>query len=215
MVKSLADLRVEKSTVRPQQPYRAVVGEGKKYAVESRQLVAEHDDLMVEKLDLENAESQKPRKTGAKSSPRLREIGERIAAILERLVELGGLMGEYEGDVTVSAEKSDGEWEQWRIANPAREEGQPGYLDDLAIARGYCNSSALIDDLAAYVVAWNGEPLAPGDFDALNLSRPDKKEIAAIVVGLYETGDDLPKLRSGLSALRASGTSSGSPAPSA
>ena len=70
-------------------------------------------------------------------------------------------------------------------------------------------------DLATYVVAWNGEPLEPGDFDALNLLRPDKKAIASIVVGLYETGDDVPKLRSGLLAHLASVRSSNSPDASA
>jgi hypothetical protein len=50
------------------------------------------------------------------------------------------------------------------------------------------------------VVAWEGEPLESGDFEALNMLRPDKKAIAATVVGLYEVGDDLPKLLSGLSA---------------
>ena len=79
------------------------------------------------------------------------------------------------------------------------------------VALGWRDSDALIDDLPRYVTAWNGETLEDGDFDALGLMRPDKKQIARMVVGLYETGDGLGELRRGLSAHLTSAASSVSP----
>jgi hypothetical protein len=201
MGKSLAQLRSEKSTVRPERPYRAVVGEGQKYVAEAKRLTEEHDALLMQPQD-SDGENQPPKKLGAKTLPA------RAIEIRDRLAEIAAEIAEYEGDLTVRATWSDGEWEQWRIAHPAREEDEPGHRDDMMIAGGYCNSEALIGELAAFVVAWEGEPLAPGDFDALNLLRPDKKAIANMVVGLYEVGEDIPKWRSGLSALLKSGNSS-------
>lgn len=211
MSKSIADLRAEKSTLRPRRIYRAVVGDGQKYVAETQQLTGEMETLQIKHAAIEEAEQQKPRKTGEGVSPDLTAIRERVEAIKARLAELADLMGEYDGDLTVEATKSDGDWEQWRIANPARGEDEPGHRDDLVLTGGHCNSDALIADLAAYVVAWNGEPLGPGDFEALNLLRPDKKVIAAMVDGLYETGDDLPKWLAALSGHRKSAQSSPSP----
>jgi hypothetical protein len=200
----VAELRAERSTSRPERPYRAIVGEGQKYVAEMQRLTEEHDDLVTRQ-----AAEAGPRKMGAKA-----EVPPRVIELRDRMAELVDVMGEYEGELTIRATKTDGEWEQWRIANPAREEGEPGHRDDLLVTGGYCNADALMADLATYVAAWNGEPLEPGDFDTFNLGRPDKKAIAATVVGLYETGDDLPKLRSGLSALLKSEAFSRSPEPS-
>jgi hypothetical protein len=189
MPKSLADLRAERSTARPERAYRAVVGDGQKFVVEVQRLTEEHDEITI------NAVSEGPRKIGDSTT-----LTPRMVEIRERLAELRDLMGEYEGELTIRATKTDGEWDQWRIAHPARDEDEPGHKDDLMLTGGCCNADDLIADLAAYVVAWEGEPLESGDFEALNLLRPDKKAIAATVVGLYEVGDDLPKLLSGLSA---------------
>ena len=199
MSKSLADLRAERSTSRPRRTYRAVVGEGQKYVAEVQRLVEEHDDLIV-------GLQQGPRKASESVADNAEVVRLRTA-----LAERRDLMAEYEGELIYEATKSDGEWVRWKIAHPARAEGEPGHRDDLILAGGTCNSDDLIDDLAAYVVAWEGEDLQPGDFDALNLLRPDKKAIAAGVVGLYETGDDLGELLRGLSAHLANVTSSDSP----
>lgn len=201
MPKSLAELRAERSTSRPERVYKAVVGEGQKYVVEIQRLTEEHDEVLEQA-----AAEQAPRKSGQASM-----TPPRVSEIRNRLGDLRDLMAEYEGELTIRATKSDGQWEQWRIENPVRGEDEPGRSDDLRIAGGACNLDALLADLPTYVVAWNGEDLEPGDFDALNLLRPDKKAIAATVVGLYEHGDDLPKLLSGLSAHLKSVQSSNSP----
>lgn len=198
MVKSLADLRSEKSDARPERPYRVFVGDGQKYVAESKRLVEEHDDVVTQP-PAGDGENQPPKMLAKPSIP------PRAQEIRDRLAELADLMAEYEGELTVRASWSDGDWKQWCLAHPAREEDQPGHRDDLMITGGYCNAEDLIVALPEFVVAWQGEPLAPGDFDALNLLRPDKKAIASMVVGLYEVGEDVPKWRSGLSAQLKSG----------
>lgn len=229
MVKSLSDLRAEKFTARPERPYTAVVGEGQKYVIEIQRLTAEHDALSVEAADLDgqieaagDRASERQRTVGEKADPEVAALRDQAAAlrarineIRVRLSEVTDIMADYEGELTVRATRSDGDWGRWRIEHPARDEGEPGYRDDLMVTGGYCDSDALLDDLATFVVAWCGEELKTGDYEALNLLRPDKKAIAALVVGLYESGDDLPKLRTGLSALLKSEPFSVSLAPSA
>lgn len=215
MAKSVAELVAEHAAraeqpVRPERVYRAIIGEGQKYVVEVLQFNEELKALIAELTVLEATEQKKPRKNGAGVAPRILEIRERIDSINGRLAELAGLMGEYEGELTIRATSTEGEWKRWRLAHPARDEDEPGRRDDLLLAGGHCNVDDLMAELATYVVAWNGEPLGTAGFDALSLLRPDKKEIAAIVVGFYETGDDLPKLRADLSAYLESERSSSS-----
>lgn len=228
MTKSLADLRAERFTARPERPYTAVVGEGQKCVAEIQRLSIEHDSLVTEIAATEDriaaAEERaadRPRAMGEKADPsieadraELAKMRDQVNAIRAKLGDLTDKMAEYEGVVTVRATRTDGDWAQWKIAHPARSQDQPGYRDDLTVTFTYCNSADLIADLARYVVAWQGEPLAEGDFDALNLLPSDKKAIARVVVNMYETGDDLPKLRSDLSALLKSGPFSISPEPS-
>lgn len=215
MSKSIADLIAERAQrtepVRPERVYKAVVGEGQKYVVEAQQLSAEQDNLLIAEAEELSADQMRPKKAGAKGSPRLAEIRARLTEVRDRLAALTGLMGEYEGELTIRATKTDGEWEQWRIANPARDEDHPGFRDDATLTGLACNLDDLLADLGTYVVAWNGEALPTGGYDALELLRPDKKAIARIVVGMYETGDDLPKWRSALSAYLERETSSDSP----
>lgn len=199
MVKSLADLRTEQSDVRPERPYRVFVGDGQKYVAEAKRLADEHDDLEMQP-ESDGEGDQRPKMMVKPKSARLTEIRDRLA-------ELTDLMAEYEGEVTVRASWSDGDWKQWCTKHPARTEDEPGSRDDAMIVGSFCNAEALIDTLSEFVVAWEGEPLAPGDFDALNLLRPDKKAIASMVVSMYEVGDDVPKWRSGLSALLKSASS--------
>lgn len=212
MPKSIAELCAEKA-VRPSTTYKATVGQGRQYVAEIQRLTDEHDALLEERATETDRASEQPRAMGEKpTTPRVAEIDARVADIKARLSELLKLIAEYEGDVTVTATVSDGDWAQWRIKHPARAEGEPGFNEDRVVALGWCDSDALIDDLPRYVTAWNGEPLQDGDFDALGLMRPDKKQIARLVVGLYETGDGLGELRRGLSAHLTSAAPSPSPA---
>jgi len=225
MSKSIAELTAE--SIRPSTPFKATVGQGRQYVAEIKQLTEQLDELDTEQARL-NAEredvlaqaAEAPRPMGQTMSPervveidaRLAEIETELATIHGRLSELLSLIADYEGTFTITATASDGEWAQWRVEHPARGEGEPGYREDLTVAAGWCNSDALIEDLARYVTAWNDEPLAEGNFDALGVMRPDKKQMARLVVGLYETGDGLGELRRGLSAHLMSVTDSPSPA---
>lgn len=200
MGKSIADLIAERADraepIRPESTYRAVVGEGQRFVVEAQRLTAEQERLTFEEAEEMAAVAERPRK-GKGGSQRLTEIRAALKAGSDRLAELHGLMGEYEGELLLRGTKTDGEWAQWRIEHPARTDDD-GILfrDDAIKARGACNFDDLIEDLATYVVAWNGEPLPPGGYDALELLLPDKRAIAARVVGMYEQGADLPKWRS-------------------
>jgi hypothetical protein len=212
MAKSITELMVEKAArpaaVRPTRTYRATVGEGQRYVAEMQALVAENNDLLVQhEAAVEAAlREERPLKMGEE----LPGLPPRCFEIRDRMAELNALMGEYEGDLTITGTRTDGDWADWKIEHPAREEGEPGYIEDQMIS-GVCNATALLNDLATYVTHWEGEELAPGQFDALDLMRPDKKAIAGIVVDMYERGVNLPKLRSGLRAILASVPFSNSP----
>lgn len=211
MAVSVAELRAEKAArtepLRPTQTYRAVVGVGQMHVAELQALTAENDGLLL--LHEAGLQQQGPRKISERPEPpaRVAEIRQRIAAITQ-------LMDDYEGDLTITRTKSDGDWAQWKLEHPAREEGDPAHAEDELVGHE-CNAADLLDDLATYVTHWNGEPLGPGDFDALELMRAERKEIAQIVVGMYERGANLPKLRSGLQVLLSNGPSWPSPADSA
>lgn len=210
--KTIAELRAEKA-VRPSTTYKATVGQGRQYVAEIQSLTNEHDTLLEERDTVSQQASDRPRAMGETGiPPRVAEIDARVSEIKARLSELLALIAEYEGDVTITATATDGEWAQWRIKHPARADGEPGSVEDRIVSLGWCDSDALIDDLSRYVTAWNGESLEDGDFDALGLMRPDKKQIARMVVGLYETGDGLGELRRGLSAHLTSAAPSPSPA---
>lgn len=204
MPKSLTELRAEKAArplVRPSVPYKATVGAGQQYVAELQRLTAEHDEILA-------TITERPRAMGESVPARVTEIRARMAELID-------LMAEYEGEVAVTATATDGEWAQWRVEHPARTGDAPGAREDAVVAGGWCNSDDLIEDLPRYVTAWNGEPLGEGDFDALGLMRPDKKQIARLVIGLYEMGDDLGEWRRGLSAHLTSVTGSSSPSGSA
>lgn len=193
MSKSIAALRAEKTTRPSFRLDDVVTGHVRDYEDEALLLADEIEALDAERAKIADESSEQPRKMGAGTNPRVTEIDGRITEIQVRLSELVDILDEYKGTLTITATRSDGEWAQWRIDNPARTEGEGGHREDLTITNGWCDSDALIADLGRYVTAWNDEPIAADDFDALDLDRPRKKQIARIVIGLYETGDTRPK----------------------
>lgn len=198
---TLDELLSENFTDRPSKPFKVVIGKGQQYLPEVMELDSELADIKAAQRIAE----QRPRKAGE-----MIETPQRVTEIHTRMAELLDLMRRYEGTLTITATRSDGDWAKWKIEHPAREGGEPGSRDDF-ITSGLCNADDLLEDLATYVTHWEGQPLGEGHFERLNVLRPDKKAIAAIVVNLYEEGDNLPKLRSNLSAVLASERSSSSP----
>lgn len=203
MAKSLADLLAAPSIIRPSTVVRVVLGEGQKYLPQMQAYSEEHDRL----LELAAAEEKRPRKATEKPA-----TPARVAQLRDLMADLSKQMADYEGDLTVTAVRSDGEWAEWKIANPARTGEEPGARDDIILTGAACNSDALLADLATYVTAWEGEPLQAGNFDALNVTRPDKKTIAVEIIRLYEVGGDVPKLLNDLSAYLQNAQSSQPPA---
>lgn len=207
MPKSLADLRAG-TPARPERSLTVTVGEGVRYVAK---IMALQDEL--EEAVTRMTGDGSPRKMGEGVPPELDALREQIA-------EQARLMGDYEGTILIRATRTDGEWRRWCNEHPPREDGKPGRDRDVeltgwsdgrrSVAR--CNADALMDDLATYVVEWEGERLEDGDFDRLGIAGPDRKQIARMVVDMYENEAlDVPKWRRGLSGIQASATSSDSP----
>ncbi len=197
MTKSLADLRASGPQSRPQRSVRVCL---------APHLVAEVQSVSTRLDDLEQASRTQPRR---QAEPRDSEI----AALRHRLEELLDQMAEYEGEMRVTATRTDGEWRRWANEHPARGEDQPGHDRDQRVSAGFCNADDLLDDLAVYVTDWEGQPLDSGDFGKLFdpvIASADKAELARAVVALYEGRLDFPRWRNGLSAslVRSNGSSS-------
>lgn len=186
MSKTLADLRQNQKPSRPERGYTVCL---------AQHLVAEVGVLTDElaslepQVDEDGERTGPPRRLGEGDSPRATEIREKLAALLDE-------MAEHEGELRLRAAE-DGQWRRWTNEHPARGDDEPGHKRDQDVAFGYCNADHLIDDLGTYVCAWNGEPLAEGDWPMLaaSISAADKKQMAMTVVAMHEIGLDLPKLR--------------------
>lgn len=205
MSKTLAELRAAKPQPIEQRATKVCL---------RRDLVAEVGALTDELTALamagsDDAEGGPPPRLGEGDSPRVGEIKTRLRELVEE-------MREFEGEVRVAAKVTDGDWRRWVNEHPAREKDQPGHKRDLEVTGGYCNADDLIDDLGTYAHAWNGEEMGDGDWETIgvNISGADKKDLARLVVSMYEQGVSIPKLPSDWSGRSRNGTVAASPAPS-
>lgn len=208
MPKSLAEHRAAKPRARAERAHTVCL---------APHLVAEvgtlTDELQSVAVKIEQVERQLPSEDDSKGGPPQRlndspenqalrsqrdDLKDRAEQIKARMSELLDEMAEDEGELRVRA-VDDGDWRLWTDQHPAREKGEPGHKRDEEVTGGYCNADDLIDDLATYVWSWNGERLADGDWDLLGVSPADKKQIATLVVSLYESDASIPKWRSALS----------------
>lgn len=93
--------------------------------------------------------------------------------------------------------KSSGEWRQWAMKHPARDEDEDrqGAERDRRWAGGLCNVDALVDDLRLFVASYNGEE--PSDAWATFVAEkgvPANLTLAAsYVVGMHEQVVDAGK----------------------
>lgn len=194
MSKSLAEIRGSASTSLPERTYRLCLAQA---------LVAEVQSLTTEKANLE---AEEPRRNDDEDGPKPR-VGQgqnpRLAEIKARLEQIIGEMNEHTGELRLRATTA-GEWRRWVDAHPARETGLDKrgvpilHPADADVAYGFANASDLLDNLGAYVVAWNGEPLQAGDWDFImgKAAGGDLKELCRIVVQMHETSVAVPKLPS-------------------
>lgn len=190
-MKSLSDLRTEKPKGRPERTVRVCL---------KPELVAKIERLTGELADLPEPEPRKgPRKMGegeTVESAEEKRIRADLAAALDE-------MQEYEGEITVRATPTDGEWRNWVDEHPARGKDDKAEHDrDQRIAFGACNADDLLDSLATYAHAWNGEPMGADDWADVfegSVARGDKIEMARAVVLMYENRLDFRQWRSVLS----------------
>jgi hypothetical protein len=135
------------------------------------------------------------------STTKLGGVPSRLGEIDTELEALYDEMREHTGVLTLEAEPT-GEWIRWRDAHPARKDGEDQngrpILSpiDQTVTWGWCDSSALLDRLGKYAVAWNGEPLKAGEWDWIvdNAVPGDLKEACQRVVALHENvGERAPK----------------------
>lgn len=196
MAKTLAELRAN----RPQ-GYReeaVTVCLNQHLVAEMQSLGNELNNLTADVLDVEGEEQEgpPPRLAGRKDDPRVAEIRDRMAELLREIAA-------EEGEFRLRDKKSDGEWRRWCNEHPARKDGEPGFERDLRVASGHCNADDLIDDLGSFVHSWNGDELQGADWADIfesSVSSPDKAQMAAAVVSMYEVRLDFQRWRSNLSA---------------
>jgi hypothetical protein len=195
MSKSLAELRQSKSTSLPERSYSLCLAAA--LVAEMQTLTEELATLPIRKRSVGDDDKQDgpPRRAGEGVDPRAAEIQTRMG-------ELWDEMDEHTGELRLRAIK-DGDWRLWVDEHPAREDNKR----DAQVTYGLCDADALIDDLGRYAATWNGEDLAPGDWDFIEskASTADKKAMATTVLVMHEQVVDLPKWRAGWLANRTSG----------
>lgn len=193
MSKTLAELRAEKSLSLPTGVERICLDQ--RVLSDVQRLVTEGQDIELEwrATKAEDPESSKPTRVGEGKPSRLAEIE-------AELEECYAKMRESEGELLLQA-RDGGEWQRWKDDHPARE-GNESDRDD---AFGYCNITDLIADLGRYVVAWNDDEFADGDWDGwfrAKVAPADLASIAKAVVMLHEARITVPKSPSGSSAIK-------------
>lgn len=204
MAKKLAELRSE-GPARPERSLVVVVGEGVRHVAAIMQM-QDQLEAAVTRMTTDGG----PRKMSEGVPGEVTELRDKIAAEATA-------MGEYEGTLLIRATRPDGDWRRWCNEHPPRAVDTPGRDRDVeltgwsdgsrSVAR--CNADALLLDLDTYVVEWEGEPLGEGDFDRLGISGPDQKQIARLVVDMYENeAMSIPFWRRSLSGMQTSANSS-------
>lgn len=194
MSKTLAELRQSPRVGLPERTYSLCLAS--KLIGEIRTLAIELDEAetVAAAQREDDANTTRPRRAG-EASP--------VTAIRERLAALREEMVEHTGTLTLLG-VDEGKWRTWVDAHPARTDNGR----DRQIALGYCNADDLLDDLGTYAHAWNGDPLAVGDWDWIRSQAApgDLKELGRLVVSMHEMAVDVPKLLSDLLATPADAT---------
>lgn len=117
----------------------------------------------------------------------------------DELEGLGPALEAASGTLVLRANLTSGEWRNFVDEHPPRIEGETGHDRDQRRTFGLVNADALIDGLGRFAHAWDGEPLADGDFDKLlrdNIAPGDLAEMATKVTLMYESSPDFGQWRS-------------------
>lgn len=204
---TLAELRAQSGPKPlPKKSVTVTLVEGQHLLAQSQQLDEELLDLRVQaEVDQAKGDEEgrdRTRKAGQKKNdsedPRVEEIRAEQRAVVDQLAEfqatlaLTGLTG--------------GAWQRYKDEHPPREDNEA----DLRLTRSLCNSSDLFANLGRFVVAWEGEELADGDWDGWLSERicyADRRDLVTEVVDMHESRlPRAPKSRSSSSSTRGSET---------
>lgn len=193
MSRSLADLRKSEHVGLPERTYQVCLAP--KLTGEVMRLVGELQDVTADAAAEQAGDGPaRPKRMG--DPPAVAQLREQLAAVRQQ-------MAEHTGTVTLRG-TTDGLWRRWVDDNPPREDN----ARDVSVAYGICNADALLENLHAYAVAWNGDDLAAGDWEFLqaNAAPGDLKEIARIIVAMHEATVDVPKLLTSSLGIRGAAT---------
>ena len=163
--------------------------------------------------------AKRVRKAGQKARPqRLVEIDEELAALEDEAGVLYDRLRETEGEL-LGRGIPGGEWQRWKDEHPPREvgrhetkrevgevtevvQGGPIYHPDDVLQTPWgsipvCNAADLRDELGRFMVSWNGEEFAEGDWDgwfAEQIAPGDFRDLVQDVMNAHEaSGIRAPK----------------------
>lgn len=196
---TLAELRARKHKTLPTHAQRITLDQ--ELIADVQRLETERSDLLMQarRVDEDGERTGPPRKSGEGSG-----IPSRVEAIDVELTTLYDRIAESEGELMLRG-ISGGDWQRWKDEHPPREDN----VTDTRVAFGLCNATDLLNDLGRFVVSWDGEDLADGDWQMLAEQIPpgDLRELVTAVVAMHErSGVRIPKSLSGSSETEPSAT---------
>lgn len=150
------------------------------------------DAEMIEFLSRAEVAEQDQGRRRLNELPAGAEYRAQAEVLAERADELRDQMADHTVDVRFRAKES-GEWRNWVIANPARDDD----MRDQRTMQGVCNADALVASLGEYVVEVNGTDPGQRDWDfiAENAAPAALLDAARKVMQLHETVVSLGKSR--------------------
>ncbi|RNL63650.1 hypothetical protein EFK50_07865 [Nocardioides marmoriginsengisoli] len=206
MSKTLAELRAQSGPMPlPKATLTVTLIEGQHLLDDAQRLDQERSDLLAagRRTDDEGKPTGPPAKAGvgAKES---KDRNARLDSIASELDVVGVSLADHQGEIGLQG-LSGGDWQRFKDDNPPRLDNAA----DVRLTGGYCNATAVFNDLARYVVSWNGEPVPEGDWDsylAERITYSDRRDMITVVVGMHEQGlARAPKLPSSSSQTENSG----------
>lgn len=182
---TLAELRAQTGPKPlPKATCTVTMVEGQHLLARSQQLNDELLDVLLE-ADREKAKDEGGRERVRKAGERKPPENPRIAELRAEMQDVVDQLGQFQGLLDLSG-LSGGAWQRYKDDHPPREDSKA----DTTLARGLCNSSDLFADLGRFVVAWDGEELADGDWDgwlAERLCYADLRDLVTEIVDLHES----------------------------
>jgi hypothetical protein len=214
---SLSEMRANKGTPppRPRSTHTVTLIEGQHLLDQIGRLDAEKTAVLMNALRNIGEDGEKdgpPRKSAEPSTP------PRVTEINAEMATLEAQLGEHQAELTLVG-IDGGAWQRFKTEHPARTIGHQEttrkdgdvvrgapIIDgtDLRLTYGLCDAEALFNALGLFVGEWEGEPIAPGEWDewlAERITYADRRDLVTAVVALHEDRvNRVPKSPSGSSA---------------